>query len=176
MAKGALSPNWLQIKLEFLGGTNLADLARIHGIKESTVRMQASRGNWQQERDELWRKVMFEARKTLVEKHRAELEQANADDLVMAKALRTTAFNAIKDANDPDPEKRVRLKPAEVRALSAVADAAQRIGRLALGAATEQHVHEMSGPGGAPIATDNVNRAYTPEQYKAALQDVLEKY
>lgn len=122
-----MATDWEIIKFEYLKGADFAELEKKFRIKPATLRQRASRQKWQKERQELSQNVTKTATIALIETKAAILAKFNEDDLRVARGLRVKAANMLMKVK----------KPADVRALAAALESAQKIGRLALGASTE---------------------------------------
>jgi hypothetical protein len=123
-----MSTDWNAISIEFVSGVeSYRALAHRHGLKEATVRQRASREGWQARRHELSQSVTAKAQDALTSQRVGELAKFNEDDLKIAKEIREKA-QAMMGAD---------LKPADLKALSGAVKDAQIVGRLALGASTE---------------------------------------
>ena len=119
--------DWTAIKTEYINGAEYPALAKRHKIKEATLRQRASRNKWSQERQKASQAVTTKATAVLVESRAEQLANFNADDVRVAKAIRAKAAKLLQAATTPH----------ELRALAGAFDSAQKIGRLALGASTE---------------------------------------
>ena len=123
-----MAADWAKIKLEYVNGTmTLRDLAATHKIKAAGVMAKAAKEKWKDERKQLSAKVSKEAGAAIVEERAEELAKFNKDDLRAAKLIRAKAGNMLS----------AELSPQDLSALARVFEAAQKIGRLALGATTE---------------------------------------
>lgn len=163
----AIAKKYDALRVEFINGSmTLKELADAHGVNYAGLRKAASRGEWMAERNSLSHKVTSEATQAKTEERISELAKFNKDDLAMAKALRGMAANIIKQAQD---QKRA-LPLEEIQRIARIAAEAQKIGRLALGASTDNH--ELTGPKQGPIQISDV----PIEEYKAALREVMEEY
>lgn len=103
------------------------ELAEAHGLKEGTVRQRANRENWAQERNALSRAVTQAANASLGEERATRLAKFNDQDAKIAEALKAKAAKLLG---------RDTIDASELSALSRVFDTAQKMGLLALGAAT----------------------------------------
>lgn len=134
------APDWAALRSEFVhGAMTLRQLAEAHKLNESTVRNRASREGWQADRDTLRQSATQAADASLVERRADELAKFNEDDLRIAQLIRRKAEIMLDKVDSP----------AELKAAAGAAAEAQKIGRLALGAATESS--ELTGKGGAPL-------------------------
>lgn len=129
-----MATDWQAIKLEYINSPlSLKDIAEKHGLKDATVRQRAHREDWEQERHALSQSVTQAAQEQLTDDRTNQLAKFNEDDLRMARAIRAKAASMMKDVN----------RPSELRAIAGAADIAQRIGRLALGAETENIISNV---------------------------------
>lgn len=164
----AANRKYADIRAEFIAGRmTLRDLAEKHGVSYEALRKVASRGEWMDERHNVTQKVTSEAVATAIQTRVSELSQFNADDLRMAKALRGMAAQLINQSQQPGAKK---LTIGELGQIARLASDAQKIGRLALGASTDNH--ELTGAGQGPIQVSDVPL----DEYKAALKKALEEY
>lgn len=132
--------DWSPIEQEFVHGSmSLADLAATHGISDSTMRSRAHRCEWQRKRDELQQIATAKADAEMVDRRADELAKFNENDLKMAKAIRAKAAQLLNSVGSPQ----------DLRSLASALDTAQRVGRLALGATTENS--GISSPSGGPV-------------------------
>lgn len=146
-----MATDWNALELEFVNGAmTYGELAQKHGLKEGTVRQRANRNEWVEKRNALSQSVTSKAQENLSEKRVDELTQFNQDDLKVAVALREQISKAILIKGE-------ELSPQELRALAGAHEAAQRVGRLALGATTENT--GLSSPKGGPIQTSDMTSA-----------------
>ena len=154
-AKGKVvkSADWPALKLEFVNGVmSTADLALTHRLTKAAVQGRVARGKWMAERQRLSAAVSATTQETLTQSRRSELAEFNASDLKMAKALRGLVAGRITKAQR---EGAAPLSSVELRALASTAESAQKMGRLALGASTDNH--GIGGPGGeGPVAVTAV--------------------
>jgi hypothetical protein len=120
--------DWIALRTEFVHGAGtLRDLSKKHGIKEGTISSRAARENWQDERRTLQESARQRIDDELIDERVSELAKFNEDDLKVARALRAKAASMLNTTNGP----------VNMRALAGVFETAQRMGRLALGASTE---------------------------------------
>ena len=162
------SRKYNDIRAEFIAGKmTLRDLAEKHGVAYDTLRKAAARGEWMDERHKVSQKVTSDAVTASIQTRVSELSQFNADDLRMAKALRGMAAQLINQSQQPNGKE---LTIGELGQIARLASDAQKIGRLALGASTDNH--ELTGAGQGPIQVSDVPL----DEYKAALKKALEEY
>lgn len=138
--------DWTALKLEYVNGSmSLRELADKHDIKSAGVMKRAASEGWDDERKQISAKVSAEAQAILDEQRPNELARFNEDDLRVAKAIRSQVATHISKAQQ---DKRV-LSANELRTLAGAAEAAQKMGRLALGVTTNNT--GLSNPDGTPI-------------------------
>lgn len=171
MTTAPLKVDWHTIHLEFINGAmTLADLATRHGINAATIRARAKREHWQDERHKLQRTVTANAVEQQTHIRAQELVKVNQDDLKLAKELRAQIKRHVQDAQDDER----LLSPGDIRTLTVAAEAAQRMGRLALGISTENHQH--TGVGNGPIPTLNGNATVPKALYEECLKRALDQF
>lgn len=123
-----MATDWPALRVEYVNGTmQYKELAEAHGLKEGTVRQRANRENWAQERNALSRAVTQAANASLGEERATRLAKFNDQDAKIAEALKAKAAKLLG---------RDTIDASELSALSRVFDTAQKMGLLALGAAT----------------------------------------
>jgi uncharacterized protein YjcR len=123
-----VSADWTAIKTEYVHGTDtMRELAEKHGIKAAGLMRRAANEGWDAERKQKSAEVSKTVSDSLVSSRAEDLAKFNADDLMMARAIRAKAAKLMANANTP----------ADLRALAGAVDTAQKVGRLALGASTE---------------------------------------
>ena len=126
-----MATDWTAIKLEYVNGhMSQRELADKHGINPAGLMKRASKEQWEAERQQKSAEVSKVAQEQLFEDRTLQLTKFNEDDLKMARAIRAKAASMMKDIESP----------SELRAIATAADVAQRIGRLALGAETENKI------------------------------------
>ena len=123
-----MATDWPALRVEYVNGSmQYKEIAEKHDLKEGTVRQRANRENWADERNALSRAVTQAANASLGDERAARLARFNDHDAKIAEALKSKAAKLLsKEA----------LDPSELSALSRVFDTAQKMGLLALGAAT----------------------------------------
>lgn len=127
--------DWPALKVEYVNSTlSLRELADRHGIKAAGVMARAVKEGWDAERKQRQAEISKIAQEQLTNSRVDELASFNEDDLKMARAIRARAARMMQTITD--------LSAAELRALAAAADTAQKIGRLALGAETARTVND----------------------------------
>ena len=123
-----MATDWTTLRLEYTHGSiTLRELADKHGIKSAGVMRRAANEGWEAERKQESAKVSKAANEVLGEDRAARLAKFNDHDAKIAEALKAKAAKML-NADD--------IAPNELNALSRVFDTAQKMGLLALGAAT----------------------------------------
>ena len=123
-----MATDWPALKLEFVNGSEtLGEVAERHGLKSAAVRKRAEREGWQAARHTASHVVTQAASERLLTSRADELAKFNDDDIRLAHALKARAEELMAG----------NLSPNDLRALAGVMDTAQKVGRLALGASTE---------------------------------------
>lgn len=139
--------DWPKLKLEYVHGVmTMRQLADTHGIKAAGLMKRAASEKWDASRKQLSAQVSKVANTVLTESRATILSKFNEDDLKVARAIRAKAANMLSNASSPQ----------DISALARAFDTAQKIGRLALGAATENT--------NMTAAITNENRELTHEQ------------
>ena len=123
-----MATDWAALKVEYVNSAlTYGELAERHGLKAGTVRQRANREGWNDSRNAVSQFVTATATEQITENRVDELIKFNAEDLATAKAIRNKAI-AMMDGIE---------SPSDLRALAGAVDVAQKVGRLALGASTE---------------------------------------
>ena len=123
-----MATDWTTLRLEYTHSSiTLRELAEKHGIKSAGVMRRAANEGWEAERKQESAKVSKAANEVLGEDRAARLAKFNDHDAKIAEALKAKAAKML-NADD--------IAPNELNALSRVFDTAQKMGLLALGAAT----------------------------------------
>ena len=130
-----MATDWTAIKLEYVNGhMSQRDLADKHEINPAGLMKRAANEGWEAERQQKSAEISRVAQDLMTEDRTAVLAKFNEDDLRMARAIRAKAATMMKNIESP----------SELRAIASAADVAQKIGRLALGAETENSKVGMS--------------------------------
>lgn len=168
--KRATGPDWTAIRFQFVHqNATLADLAKLHDIKQDTIKKRAQREGWHDERAQVDQTAYAESAAKAAKERVKELTAFNSADLNVARGLRARVEKRLNET-DANGNPKV-IKPAELRQLAMVAETAQRMGRLALGASTDNlGVGGTGGEGPVPVA--NVSR----EEYLEARKAILEEF
>lgn len=137
-----MATDWQALRIEYANGAmQYKELAAKHGLKEGTVRQRANREDWAHERNALSRAVTQVANAALGDERATRLAKFNEQDAKIAEALKAKAARMLNALGDDDKA---------LANLVRVFDGAQKIGLLALGAATANT--ELTGPGGVPLS------------------------
>lgn len=138
-------PDWLAIKLEYVNSSkSIRQIAEEFGVGASAAMKHCANEGWDAERKAQAQKVSEEAKKVSAVTRAQELAKFNQDDLRVSKAIRAKAANLMQTASSP----------SEIRSLALAFETAQKIGRLALGATTDNT--GLSDPNGDPISVMSV--------------------
>lgn len=123
-----MASDWAKIRLEYINGTmSLRDLAKTHKIKAAGIMAKAAKQKWEEERKQLSAKISKAAGDIIAETRAEELSKFNKTDLKAATQIRAKAGSMlVRD-----------MSPQDLNSLASVFEKAQKIGRLALGATTE---------------------------------------
>lgn len=123
-----MATDWDAIRAEYVSGkASIKRLATKHNVSEPGLEKRAGRERWSEARRKMSEAVISDADTKITEAKVSELADFNASDLRMAKAIRQKVERMLRKASTPQA----------VRALANAADTAQKVGRLALGASTE---------------------------------------
>lgn len=125
-----MATDWAALKVEYVNSAlTYGELAERHGLKAGTVRQRANREGWNDSRNAVSQFVIVTATEQITENRVDELIKFNAEDLATAKAIRNKAIAMMELVESP----------SDLRALAGAVDVAQKVGRLALGASTENN-------------------------------------
>ena len=157
-----MAADWPALRQEWVNNPamQLKELAAKHGLPGATVRARANREDWQRERNAVQRDATQRATEAVVTSRAQQLARFNEDDLRVARAIRAKAVQMLGSARGA----------SELRALASTLSEAQKIGRLALGATTENT--GLSDPHGDPVAVSSV----PVEEYLKARAAVLDEF
>ena len=123
-----MATDWAALRVEYVNGSmQYKELAEKHKLKEGTVRQRANREDWAHERNALSRAVTQAANATLGDERATRLARFNDQDAKISEALKAKAAKLLNSDS---------VDASELSALSRVFDTAQKMGLLALGAAT----------------------------------------
>ena len=144
-----MATDWAKLRSEYITTSiTLRELADKHGIKAAGVMRRAANEYWEAERKQESAKVSSAVINASAEVRVAELDKFNADDLKMARAIRARAAQMMATVTSPQ----------DLRAIAGAVDAAQKVGRLALGVSTNSN--EITGKDGSPIAPPVFNISF----------------
>jgi DNA-binding MurR/RpiR family transcriptional regulator len=120
--------DWTAFKVEYVNSAmTYRELSEKYGVKEATVRKRVNREGWNDARHAVSQFVTSAATEQITENRVDELTKFNEQDLETAKAIRNKAIEMMGQIDTP----------SDLRALAGAVDVAQKVGRLALGASTE---------------------------------------
>ena len=126
-----MATDWAALKLQYVhGAETLREIADKHNIKAAGVMRRAAKEGWDAARKQESAKVSTVAHAALGDERATRLAKFNEQDAKIAEALKAKAVRLL---NGPDLDDRVLAN------LTRIFDGAQKIGLLALGAATENH-------------------------------------
>jgi hypothetical protein len=147
--------DWIAIRQKFVEGVanedgavtypTLDEVAHAHGVRPSFLRQTASRQKWVQGRNIYRAELEQETRKKRREARAKESAQFDTLTLRVAHALVVMASNDIAKASKSGAA--ITLNARKV--IADIVEKAQRVGRLALGDATEHQ--QLTGPDGGPV-------------------------
>lgn len=124
-----MATDWTAVKLSYVNSNKtLREVATDHGIKAAGVMARASKEGWEAERKQKQAEVSKIVQDELIEDRASKLAKFNEQDARIAEALKAKA-EMLLEHGDLDDKKLANL--------TRVFDGAQKIGLLALGAATE---------------------------------------
>jgi hypothetical protein len=150
--------DWNKIRLAYVHSTkSFTAIAAEFGVTAAAAAKRCEREGWVRLRREAADALAMQAEQEIERRRLVELTKWNEDDLRMASALRARVARqlaAAKDATD--------IGPAQLRQLAGVVESAQRVGRLALGATTENSGAAPASAGAVdPVTVEAVNEAVT---------------
>lgn len=153
--------DWPAVRLAYINSTkSIRQLAEEFGVGESAAKKRSATEGWDAERKLRTKEVTEAAQKVTTVTRAQELAKFNEDDIRVAKAIRAKAAAMMGSVSTPN----------EIRALSLAFETAQKIGRLALGATTDNT--GLSDPNGGPIPMTNV----PVEDYLKAREQALKDF
>ncbi len=130
-------PDYAAMRVEYVHGTaTTVEIATAHGISPAGLRKRATDEGWPAERRRISQKVAQIASDALLDSRSATLAKFNADDVRVAARVKARVSRMLE---------RTTLTPQDLRALAGALDSAQKVGRLALGASTENAAMALSG-------------------------------
>ena len=137
-----MATDWAALKLQYVhGAETLREIADKHNIKAAGVMRRAAKEGWDAARKQESAKVSTVAHAALGDERATRLAKFNEQDAKIAEALKAKAARMLNALGDDDKA---------LANLVRVFDGAQKIGLLALGAATANT--ELTGPGGVPLS------------------------
>ncbi len=123
-----MATDWAALKLQYVhGAETLREIADKHNIKAAGVMRRAAKEGWDAARKQESAKVSTVAHAALGDERATRLAKFNEQDAKIAEALKA---NAARILNGADVDDKVLAN------LTRIFDGAQKIGLLALGAAT----------------------------------------
>lgn len=129
-----MATNWDAIRTEYVAGiASIRQLAEAQQVSENALEKRAARQKWAEARRNMSEKVLASADAKIIETKVDELAEFNASDLKIAKAMRSQIAGHLRAAQTGA----VLLNPMDIATLMRAQEAAQRVGRLALGASTD---------------------------------------
>ena len=129
-----MAADWTAIKLAYIHGTDtMRELAKKNEINSSGLMKRAAKEEWEAERQQESAKVSKAVSVTMLETKADLLAKFNDSDLKIANNLKAMISRNIQASEG-------NMEPNHIRTLASAASEAQRIGRLALGAETENTV------------------------------------
>lgn len=153
--------DWLAVKLEYINSSkSIRQVAEEFKVGASAAMKRCAAEGWEAERKQQAEKVSAAAQKVSTINRAQELAKFNEDDLRVARAIRAKAASMLAGVKSP----------TDLRALASAMDAAQKIGRLALGATTDNTGH--SDPNGGPIPISSV----PVKDYLRARSELLKEF
>lgn len=124
-----MATDWAALRVEYVSGAvTLRELAQKHGIKAAGVMRRAANEKWDEQRKQASSDVSKRSLDLIAETKAETLARINAADMNGAEQIRQKALEMLQSAADP----------ADLKALAGAMDIAQKISRLAIGAATEK--------------------------------------
>lgn len=161
MAQRAVA-DWSKLKLEYVRTRiTIAELAAKYGVKPETVEKQAERNRWGMDRIKFEQLAAAEAAEKASSERVSELVSFNRDDLKVAKAIRARIARRLGAIG-------AELGATELQMLASAAEAAQRMGRLALGTSTA-NLRPLSPDEKEPVGAIDLTK-YTDQEL-----DLLER-
>lgn len=162
-----MATDWSALEMEFVNGSmTYKELAEKHGLKEGTVRQRANRGKWIERRNALSHSVTQAAQARLSDTRTDELAKFNENDIRLAKAVQSMAEQALiamRENQSPG------FDPLDLMRVASSLASAQKVGRLALGATTENT--GVSSPKGGPVESVSM----TPKEFEAVARKVADE-
>ena len=124
-----MKADWGKIQAEYVTGImSMRDLAAAHGIKAAGLMARAVKEGWDELRKQHQTKVSTEAIQAAESDKAEELRIFNAQCIEAARLIRQKSWEMLGVGGN---------SPQDIRALASAIESAQKIGRLALGATTD---------------------------------------
>jgi hypothetical protein len=135
--RGVKQPaDWTVIRAEYIAGNiSYRELALKHGVTYASLRKRGSVEGWAGERRRHSARVAAELQAKTFTTRVSQLHDWNEKDLRLATVLRAKLSRRLIKINDDSDDPADGL--SELRAIAAAAESVQRMGRLALGATTD---------------------------------------
>lgn len=150
--------SWAVLEAEYVNGSmSVRELATSKGVSEPALEKRAQLGKWSEKRRVASVEIGKAASKSAAQLQLDELEAFNKADLALAKNLRALVNAQIRKVLDKAKQAGLEMpdmKATDIRTLASAGAEIQRIGRLALGAATENQ--QVTGKDGAPLHGNGV--------------------
>lgn len=125
-----MATDWAALKLQYVhGAETLREIADKHNIKAAGVMRRAAKEGWDAARKQESAKVSTVAHAALGDERATRLAKFNEQDAKIAEAIKSKAARMLQGLKDGDDKTLANL--------TKIFDGAQKIGLLALGAATE---------------------------------------
>lgn len=148
------NPDWILIREEYINGTkSYRQLAAAHGVTESLLEKRGVIGKWSVLRREASAKVAREVANRLMSTRIMQLEKWNAADIKLAGSIRAQVTRHLTLMQRKKTGTLGDWSISKLASLALTAARAQHIGRLALGASTE-NIEQPALPGQAPSLND----------------------
>lgn len=124
-----MKADWGKLQAEYITGImSLRELAANHDIKPATVMARAAKGKWDDLRKQHQAKISSEAIQAAEIDKTEELRIFNQQCVEAARMIRQKSWEMLGVGGN---------SPQDIRALASAIESAQKIGRLALGATTD---------------------------------------
>jgi uncharacterized protein YjcR len=143
----AIEVDWDGIKIAYIEGASYEELSDSYGVNISTLRNRGSRGKWTEERDSVRLQAIERAKAAMLESRAEQLIKFDDDILKMTKVIINRCAVIIKKKDE-------KIAPNDLSNIMNTVRNAQHVGRLALGATTENR--GVSSPNGGPVQYSEV--------------------
>jgi hypothetical protein len=148
-----MAADWTTIRTEYIHGSlTMRELADKHGIKAAGLMRRAAKEGWDAQRKQQSAEISKAAGEVLTESRAAQLARFNEEDIRLSCLGKAKAESMLHAAASPN----------DVRACMSAIDIAQKVGRLALGASTENAdvtVHNDDDDALAAALADRLERS-----------------